>query len=58
MSGAMLEESEWDLFFVRVFVDPTHLLLSEMKAKLSSEWFHHIPDKFGLSVLLYCRTGP
>jgi hypothetical protein len=50
MSGAILEQSVWDLLFDRVFVDPTNVLLSEMNAKPSSEWFRLIPDEFCLGV--------
>ena len=52
MSGDILDQSMWDVRFVRVFVDPTHWLLSEMNVKLSSEWFRLIPDEFSLGVLV------
>ena len=50
MSDATLEKSVWDLLLARVLVDPTLVLLSEMDAKICSEWVRLIPDKFCFGV--------
>ena len=51
MSDATLEKSVWDLLLARVLVDPTLVLLSEMDAKIWSEWVRLIPDELCFGVV-------
>ena len=59
MSDGVIETSVWDLLLVRVLVDPTLVLLSEMDAESNtsssiniwSEWVRLSPDKFCVGLL-------
>ena len=51
MSDDSIEKFVWDLLFVRVLVDPTLVLLSQMDGNIWSEWVRLMPDKFCVGLL-------